>query len=117
MGKITIFGAGYASLHPPIRVAHQRTNVHCQSSITGLSTAHILSQNNPSHAITIVARELPGFDPSDTFASPWYVQQPELPPRFKKKRKRKRSPIDVANTIRLLEQGLRRLGRPRRQPP
>ncbi|KAK4034825.1 hypothetical protein C8A01DRAFT_38700 [Parachaetomium inaequale] len=49
MGKITIFGAG----------------------ITGLSTAFILSQNNPSHAITIVARDLPGDDPSQNWASPW----------------------------------------------
>ncbi|KAK4245692.1 FAD dependent oxidoreductase [Corynascus novoguineensis] len=49
MGNITIFGAG----------------------ITGLSTATVLSQANPSHKITIVARDLPGDAPSQSWASPW----------------------------------------------
>lgn len=54
MGNITIFGAG----------------------ITGLSTAAVLSQANPSHKITIVARDLPGDAPSQSWASPWYVGVP-----------------------------------------
>ncbi|KAK4147311.1 uncharacterized protein C8A04DRAFT_9063 [Dichotomopilus funicola] len=49
MGKITILGAG----------------------IIGLATATVLSETDPSHTITIVARDLPGDAPSQAWASPW----------------------------------------------
>lgn len=77
MGKITVFGAGYFSLPTPqaIILLISRTNRIC-----GLSSATILSSPKPDdpnwtpHEITIVARDLPGDEPSQDWASPWYVQ-------------------------------------------
>ncbi|KAL2152875.1 hypothetical protein VTH82DRAFT_4030 [Thermothelomyces myriococcoides] len=49
MTKITIFGAG----------------------IVGLSSAYMLLKTGDAHDITIVARDLPGDEPSGDWASPW----------------------------------------------
>jgi hypothetical protein len=78
MGKITIFGAGYASL-PALNLLPPLLTLPA-NSICGLSTAAILTCPKPDdpdwkpHQITIVARDLPGDEPSQDWASPWYVK-------------------------------------------
>jgi hypothetical protein len=84
MGKITIFGAGYVSLPASTYLSPLLTLP--ANSICGLSTAAILTCPKPNdpdwkpHQITIVARDLPGDEPSQVWASPWYVRTNILRP-------------------------------------
>lgn len=63
MTKVTIFGAG--SVYLP---RYNKSHTDVSRSITGLSVASRLSKD---YDVTIVARDLPGDEPSQQWASPW----------------------------------------------